>query len=141
MQFNQACHVLRGFLIETQRFHALDRQLCAHQIVVVEAHCPTRFQLTRGGLTNIVQKSGQAQGEVGGFARVAFLLEINGLFQHRQAVFVDIFVVVVFVYFQAQGRNFRQDVTGDSRAHEQFNTGTWLVGEQEFAQLFVHALC
>ena len=61
------------------------------------SHAATRLEPTGRGLADVVQERGQTQRHVGGGARVACSLELDGLSQHGERVLVDVFVVVVLV--------------------------------------------
>ena len=56
------------------------------------------------GFADVVQQGGQPQRQVGRRTWLTLPLQLDRLVQHDEAVFIDVFVVMVFVDLQAQRR-------------------------------------
>ncbi len=110
-----------GLLIEPQRFESLDGQFGADHVVMVERHRAARFEPARLGLANVVQQRSQAKRHIGRGGGVALMLQFNGLRQHRQAVLINVLVVVVLIDLEAERRYFGKHAVGYPRAYQKAN--------------------
>jgi hypothetical protein len=71
---------------------------------------------------------------------VALPLQLDGLLEHDEAVFVHILVVVVFVDLQPQRRQLGEHACRQTGGHEELEAGPGGVGQQQLAQLVADPL-
>ena len=106
---------------------------------MVERHRAARLEPARLGLANVVQQRSQSKRHIGRAVGVALMLQFNGLRQHRQAVLINVFVVVVLIDLEAERRHLGEHAVGYPRAYQKANALKWAVGGQQFDELVAHA--
>ena len=140
MQFDEQGHIVDQLIREPQCLHALTRHPCTDDLVVMERDPTIGFKLAGAGLTDVVQQSGQTQGEIGFTRRFMDVLQRDRLLQHDQTVLIHVLMAMVFILFQSQERHFGQDPFGNAGIDEQGESLPWTRCHHEFDEFIAHPL-
>ena len=150
MEEDELTDLFGGLLRELQCLEPLARHPRADDLVVVEGHRTGVGEGTRGGLAAVVHECGPAQHQPSVVQRLGVLsllgitgqppLQLRDIAQHLQGVGVDVLVLPVLVLGQLQGRQFGQDVRGDTGGDHEVQAGPRLSTEHELVEFGGDAL-
>ena len=106
----------------------------------MERDHPTALRALGGRLAHVVQERRHAQHEVRATRMRSARLEVDGLIEHGEAVFVHVFVVVVLVDLEPERRKLGQHDRRDPGLHEKLEPRARGARAQQFAELVADAL-
>ena len=141
MQIDQLADVLDHMMVEMQCLKALAGHFRADRIMMMEAHLATRFETTRLRLADIVHQRGQTQRQIRCRHRaVRAGFEGNRTINDDHGVLEHVLMTMMFVDFELQCRNFREDDIGKTGIDQRFDTCARAIGQQHFDQFVAYAL-
>ena len=141
VKVDQFADVLDHMMIEMQCLKALAGHFRADRIMMMETHLAARFETTRLRLADIVHERGKTQRQVWSWHRtVRAGFESDSTINDDHGVLEHVLMTMMFVDFELQCRNFREDDIRKTGIDQRFDTCTRSIGQQHFDQFVTYAL-
>ena len=141
MQIDQLADILDHMMVKMQRLQTLAGHFRTDRIMMMETHLAARLETTGFRLADVMHERSQTQRQIrswhravrAGFKSDSTINDDHGVLEH-------VLMTMMFVNFELQCRNFREDDIRETGINQRFDTCARAIGQQHFDQFVAYAL-
>ena len=141
VQIDQLADILDHMMVKMQSLQTLAGHFRADGIMMMETHLAARLETTGLWLADVMHERGQTQRQIRSWHRaVRSGFESDSTINDDHGVLEYVLMTMMFVNFELQCRNFREDNIRKTGIDQRFDTCTRAIGQQHFDQFVAYAL-